>query len=170
MFSLVIEERVQIEIEEAFEYYEKRNVTVAINFFTEVQSSYLALQINPHFQVRYKTYRCLPMKGFPFMLHFTIDETARIVKVHALINTSQNPNQYWIKEPELEYKTKLQVAGINSRAGTFMSTDEEIYSPHNIDSIVGDYITKLQKREAYLGAEVTYIDDSFKFAHGAYFI
>ena len=68
---------------------------------------------------------------------------------------------------ELEYKTKLQVAGINSRAGTFMSTNEDMYSPHNIDSIVGDYITKLQKREAYLGAEVTYIDDSFKFALGA---
>lgn len=65
---------------------------------------------------------------------------------------------------ELKYKTKLVVAGINSRAGTFMSTDEEIYSPHNIDSIVGNYTTELaQRRQDYIGARIVYKNDSFKF-------
>ncbi len=69
---------------------------------------------------------------------------------------------------ELKYKTKLLVAGINSRAGTFMSSEEDIYSPHNIESIVGNYRTALaQRRQDYLGARVTYKDDLFKFAPGA---
>ncbi len=69
---------------------------------------------------------------------------------------------------ELEYKTKLLVAGVNSRAGTFMSIEEDIYNPHNIDSIVGNYITPLnQKRQDYLGARVTYRDDFFKYAPGS---
>lgn len=65
---------------------------------------------------------------------------------------------------ELKYKTKLVVAGINSRAGTFMSTEEVIYSPHNIDSIVGNYTTELaQRRQDYIGARIVYKNDSFKF-------
>ena len=56
------------------------------------------------------------------------------------------------------------MAGINSRAGTFMSTEEGIYSPHNIDSIVGNYTTKLaQRRQDYIGARIAYKNDSFKF-------
>ncbi len=69
---------------------------------------------------------------------------------------------------ELKYKTKLLVAGINSRAGTFMSTEEDIYSPHNIDSIVGNYTTALaQRRQDYIGSRVIYKNDSFKFNAGA---
>jgi flagellar hook assembly protein FlgD len=66
---------------------------------------------------------------------------------------------------ELDYKTKLLVAGINSHAGTFMSIEEDLYSPHNIDSIVGNYLTPLQqRRQEYLGAQVTYRDDFFKYS------
>lgn len=69
---------------------------------------------------------------------------------------------------ELKYKTKLMVAGINSRAGTFMSTEEDVYSPHNIDSIVGNYTTRFnQRKEDFDGAEVKYKDDLFTFAVGA---
>ena len=46
------------------------------------------------FVIRYSKIRCMLIKKFPYMVHFYIDETNRIVEVLAVISTDRNP-EYW---------------------------------------------------------------------------
>jgi len=49
------------------------------------------------YQVRYgDKVRCLPIKTFPFMLHFTVDKKHKMVTIRAVFHTSKNPSS-WLK-------------------------------------------------------------------------
>lgn len=45
--------------------------------------------------IRYANVRCLLIKKFPFMIHFTIDDKQKLVEVFAVYHTSRNP-KIWI--------------------------------------------------------------------------
>lgn len=73
-FELRIDLRAEMDLEEALDYYMNKSVKTAQKLYTNVQKAYDSLELNPFFQLRYLDYRCLPIKGFPYMFHFTIDE------------------------------------------------------------------------------------------------
>ncbi len=66
-------------------------------FLNSVNNSFSILEENPFYQIRYDDVRCLPIKKFPFMAHFTVDEIELLVKVYALVNTYRNPEKFWKK-------------------------------------------------------------------------
>lgn len=43
------------------------------------------------YDIRYKDVRCMVVKKFPFMVHFTIDTQEGILTVYAVFHTSRNP-------------------------------------------------------------------------------
>jgi len=96
-FELLIDYRAQQDIEEAIDHYVSQSQKVASKLFDTINDAYDSLEMNPFFQIRYKDYRCLPLKGFPYMFHFSISEAKSIVHIHALINTSKNPITNWLK-------------------------------------------------------------------------
>ncbi len=68
---------------------------------------------------------------------------------------------------ELKYDKTVVVAGINKQDKLLMSTEEQMYSPYNIESVVGKYLTPLaERRQEYLGAEIVYGDDLFQYKLG----
>lgn len=77
--------------EEAASYFEQKLAGLGIRFSEELRSQLNGLKRNPFFQVRYQNVRCLPMKNFPFLIHFTIEETVREVNIRAVLHTSLNP-------------------------------------------------------------------------------
>lgn len=65
---------------------------------------------------------------------------------------------------ELAYDKTVVVAGINKQDKLLMSTEEQMYSPYNIESVVGKYLTPLaERRQEYLGERVLYGNDTFKY-------
>jgi hypothetical protein len=51
-----------------------------------------SLKKNPSiYTIRYADVRYLLIKNFPFLVHFTIDETNSLEKVFAIFHTSRNP-------------------------------------------------------------------------------
>ncbi len=65
---------------------------------------------------------------------------------------------------ELKYDKTVVVAGINKQDKLLMSTEEQMYSPYNIESVVGKYLTPLaERRQEYLGARIVYRNDIFKY-------
>lgn len=66
--------------------------------FIEEYEAYLkALQNNPFYQIRYGTIRCLPLKKFKYMIHFTVDEVKKTVYIYAVLSTYLNPKIHYIK-------------------------------------------------------------------------
>lgn len=65
---------------------------------------------------------------------------------------------------ELAYDKTVVVAGINKQDKLLMSTEEQMYSPYNIESVVGKYLTPLaERRQEYLGTRIVYGNDTFKY-------
>lgn len=91
---MIVSPKAQIEIEDISEYYSHISFSILTKFYTELENAYKFLETNPHFQTRYKNYRAIPIKNFPYLLFFVIDETNKTTKVLSCFNTSRSPKKY----------------------------------------------------------------------------
>lgn len=91
-FNVVVEKRAIKDIQQAVDYYDEKSTKAGDNFLTEVKTFLYALETMPNYQIRYDDIHCLPLKKFPFLIHFSIQEKS--VLVHAITHTSSNPNKW----------------------------------------------------------------------------
>ena len=94
-FKIKIEPEAIEDIQLAIRWYNKQQTGLGKKFFTELKKHFNLLKINPFYQIRYDDVHCLPLNKFPFMIHFTINQTKKLVIVRAIFNTSRNPD-LWI--------------------------------------------------------------------------
>ncbi len=90
-FIIKIEPEVQLDIQEGIDWYNEKEAGLGRIFHTVVKAHLKKLTTSPFFQIRYDKTRCLPLKKFPYMIHFTIDEKNQKVIVHAVFNTAKDP-------------------------------------------------------------------------------
>lgn len=81
-------------VDNALAYYSDVSLSVAESFFTSLNESLLILKTNPFFEVRYQKVRVLPLKKFPFLLLFEVDEADKTVLVLSVFNTYQSTDKY----------------------------------------------------------------------------
>ena len=93
-YNLVILDRAQEEIDQAYEYYAEISLSVFQSFDDQLEQVYQTLETNPFFQFRHKGLRALPFESFPYMAFFTINEDEKIVYIYSVFNTYQNPEKY----------------------------------------------------------------------------
>ena len=74
VFKIILDNRAFNDIDDAVDYYHKLSPPLTKRFVSDIRRAMKALTKNPFFQIRYKDYRCLPLKNFPFMIHYTVDE------------------------------------------------------------------------------------------------
>ena len=87
----------QQDLKLAAAWYNKQKKGLGKKFLSKVRESKKVLQSNPHFVERHKGVHTLPLRKFPFMIHFSIDKSRMTVTVLAVLHTSQNPDK-WPKE------------------------------------------------------------------------
>jgi toxin ParE1/3/4 len=95
-FSLEIDPKAIGDIQQAIDYYDEQQVGLGERFEATLNKHFLSLRKNPFFSLRYDQVRCLPLKKFPYMVHFTVDEENSLVTIRAVFHTSMNP-QNWEK-------------------------------------------------------------------------
>lgn len=96
VYTVVIDPRAIQDIQEAVDYYEKQQPGLGKKFESVVDKHLITLQKNPFFRIRYDNVHCLPLKKYPYMVHFTVDEDHKLVTVRAVFNTLRNP-EIWKK-------------------------------------------------------------------------
>ena len=94
-YSVVISPGAQSDIRNSIHYYNQQQVGVGEKFLNDLSEDFCILGLNPYFEIRYAKVRCLPMKRFPFLIHFLIIENKKIVRVEAVIHTAMNPK--WLQ-------------------------------------------------------------------------
>ncbi len=97
-FSIHIEARVFDELDATIFYYNSQKTNLGLHFYKEVKKTFGVLQKNPFFQIRYRNIRCIPLKKFPFLVHYFIDEETKKITILAVINTHQNPDSTYTAE------------------------------------------------------------------------
>ncbi|MEX0845331.1 MAG: hypothetical protein WD022_08610 [Balneolaceae bacterium] len=90
-FTIKVEPEAEQDIQEGIDWYNEQQPGLGREFHTAVKAHLKKLQTNPFYQVRYDNVHCLPLKKFPFMIHFTINEEQQQVIVHAVFNTFRDP-------------------------------------------------------------------------------
>ncbi len=96
-YKLAFHPLVNRDVQEVISYYNSKKEGLGIDFFNELQREYRTLKINPLFQIRYNDIRCLPLKRFPYMIHYSVDTLTKVVFIEAVYNTAKNPKTNWKK-------------------------------------------------------------------------
>ncbi len=87
-FAISIDPRAIQDIQEAINYYDNQQIGLGRKFDRELNKYFVVLEKNPFFRVRYDAVRCLPLKKFPYMVHFSVSEERKLVIIHAVFHTS----------------------------------------------------------------------------------
>jgi hypothetical protein len=82
------------DIQDGINWYNSQQRGLGIRFHKEIKQKYITIQHNPYFQVRYKHVHCLPLKKFPYMIHYVIKEKEKQIIVLGVISTHQNPKKW----------------------------------------------------------------------------
>jgi len=82
-------------IDDAIEYYKNfASIKVAKSFIDDYKTTFKDIQKTKYFQFFFQEFRGKPMKKFPFIVFYTIDESLKIIIIKAIFHTSQNPDKY----------------------------------------------------------------------------
>lgn len=96
-FDIEILKRASLEINEISEYYESLVDGLGTKFYIELSFYVETLHHIPFFEQKYNSIRVLPLKKFPYSIHFSVNETEKIVVIHAVTCDYQNPETIKIK-------------------------------------------------------------------------
>ena len=91
-FTIKIEPEALEDIQESIDWYNEQQPGLGHEFHSDVKATFKKIKSNPYFQVRYDNVRCIPMKKYPFMVHFTVDDKNKTVVVRAIFNSSRDPD------------------------------------------------------------------------------
>lgn len=80
------------DITDASDWYELQSTGLGVKYKSQVVKQVNSLKKNPYlYSEKYHKIHCLKINKFPFLVHFKIDETKKLVTVFAVLHTSRNP-------------------------------------------------------------------------------
>lgn len=94
VYKIIVSPKAQTEIENAIDYYAERSNSAPVKFIDTIQDTYKILSLNPYYKNRYKNFRSVTVKGFPFLLFFIIDDDSETILIISCFHTAQNPDKY----------------------------------------------------------------------------
>lgn len=88
-----IREAAEVQIAEAYHWYEKKRVGLGDDFLQAIEESITTIEINPQaFQLKYKNIRAIYTKRFPYGIFYFVEKKKIIV--FAVFHLSQNPKRW----------------------------------------------------------------------------
>jgi hypothetical protein len=94
-FTLDIEPEAFDDIQEAVDFYNSRKSGLGKRFFNTVDKHFDFLKKNYFsFAVRYDDIRCMPVKKFPYIIHYRVLKSQETVSVKAVFGTHDNPDKW----------------------------------------------------------------------------
>lgn len=94
-FNIDIEPEAIDDIQEAVDYYNIKKKNLGKQFFTTVDKHFEFLKKNYlSFAIRYDDIRCMPVKKFPYMIHYRVLERQKLISVKAVFCTYDDPEKW----------------------------------------------------------------------------
>jgi len=92
MYKAIILPSAKEDIRKAAQWYNKQQNGLGLRFLAEVRDVVRFIKQNPLASIiRYNSVRTTVLYVFPFMVHYTVDETTQTVIVIAVLHTSRDP-------------------------------------------------------------------------------
>jgi toxin ParE1/3/4 len=94
-FYINIEPEALEDIQEAVDFYNSRKPGLGKRFYNTLEKHLQLLKKNhSSFALRYDDVRCMPIKNFPYMIHFRILGKDQTVSIKAVFCTHDDPNRW----------------------------------------------------------------------------
>jgi plasmid stabilization system protein ParE len=93
-FAIFIDPRALHDVQDAIDFYETQQIGLGRKFEKEFNTFLRILEDNPFFRKRYDNVRCLPLKKYPYMIHFEVVEEMKRVIVRAVFHTSIDADKW----------------------------------------------------------------------------
>ncbi len=91
-YKIQIDEEALLDIQNATNWYNDQLQGLGSRFQKQIKSQINSLKNDATlYSNRYGDVRCMVIKKFPFMVHYTINNKLLLVEVFAVIHTSRNP-------------------------------------------------------------------------------
>lgn len=91
-FRVIYHPEVINDLKIAIDWYEGKKAGLGNKFLLTVRKQLTSLQTSAlHYAVKYDDVRCMPVKKFPYMVHFRVNQDENTVKVEAVFNTWISP-------------------------------------------------------------------------------
>jgi plasmid stabilization system protein ParE len=94
VYKIKIEPEAQRDIQESINWYNSQKKGLGRQFLKTVKDEINILARNPKFQIRYDTVHCMPIKKYPFTVHYTINTELSQVIIRAIFHNSLNPKKW----------------------------------------------------------------------------
>lgn len=93
MYKALILPAAKEDIKEAAKWYNKQQKGLGLRFTTQIREKVNIILENPYaYSIRYAEIRTASVNCFPFLIHFSIDESRRILLISAVFHISRNPD------------------------------------------------------------------------------
>ncbi|MFT5884620.1 MAG: toxin ParE1/3/4 [Arcticibacterium sp.] len=74
-YESILDPLAELDIDEGLDYYSIISQDLALRFIDDIEQKLGLKSTTPKaFQIRYSRYHTIPLKVFPFMIHYYIDE------------------------------------------------------------------------------------------------
>lgn len=94
IYKIKLSPGANIDLKEALSYYSQISNDISRKFLKDFEQNVLRIQYNPQlFPKKIGEFRTVPMKQFPFILCYFINQFEKEIHVLALFNTHQNPDK-----------------------------------------------------------------------------
>lgn len=91
-FTLLIKEEADLDMAEAYKWYEDKSKDLGDEFLIELDEYFSSLESNPYLcPVRYKSYRLFPLRRFPYLIVYEIENENVIV--YSVFHMSKDPKK-----------------------------------------------------------------------------
>jgi plasmid stabilization system protein ParE len=101
IFQALISTRAEKEIEDAWAWYEDRQVGLGDKFIKEVVGQIRQVELYPEsFSARYKTFREASVPVFPYILIYRINKMHKLVYILSVFHAKRNPKKKYPKTQE----------------------------------------------------------------------
>lgn len=93
-YKIVLLERAEIEIKDAYDWYEKQSKGLGDRFLKVLNQYKSAILVNPKlFKCTFKNFREVFLQTFPFLLVYHIDEINKEIIIVSVFHSSRNPKE-----------------------------------------------------------------------------
>lgn len=94
-YKIVLTPVAKQNIDEATAYYKNKvSARVAKLFIDDYRKAFKDILKTKYFRFFFQDFRGKPMKKFPYIVFYTIDEEQKIILIKAVFNTSQDDQKY----------------------------------------------------------------------------
>jgi plasmid stabilization system protein ParE len=94
-FKTLVSQEAQLDLKEYYLYYKQvAGKKIADAFFDDFDGMRKTISKNPYFQIWFDEFRAVPLKKYPFLIFFSIDEEEKTIIIARIFHTAQNPEKY----------------------------------------------------------------------------